>query len=189
MSEQLRTEYNPDVVTPPAETLQDILDAWQMTKAELAQRIGKTPKTIGEIINHNAPITPDTAVALEKALGTPASFWDNRERRYRGSLARIAERERLKNEVNWLKIMPVRAMINAGWIKEFKDKVDQVNAVRLAVVDQVCVRQRSEPRRPFPGNQRLVRRGSAKGNFRHSKSTASRLIGRTFWRCLTIFAH
>lgn len=128
-SEQLRNEYDPDVVTPPGETLQDILEALGMTKAELGLRIGKTPKTIGEIVNNNAAITPDTAVALEKALGAPASFWNNRERRYRQSLASIAEKERLKTELNWLKTMPVRAMVNAGCVKGLKDKTDQVNAL------------------------------------------------------------
>ncbi|MCD6326667.1 helix-turn-helix domain-containing protein [bacterium] len=129
MIEQLGNEFNPDTVTPPGETLQELLETLGMTKAQLALRIGKTPKTIGEIINHCAPITPDTAVALEKALRTPASFWNNRERRYRESLARMAEKERMKQEIGWLRTMPVRAMIKAGWIEEFKDKVEQVSAV------------------------------------------------------------
>ncbi len=129
VSDQLRNEYNPDVVTPPGETLQDILDALGMTKAELALRIGKTPKTVGEIINHYAPITPDMAADLEKAVGTPASFWNNRERRYRESLVRMARRERMRQEVVWLKSMPVREMIRMGWIEDFKHKIDQVSAV------------------------------------------------------------
>jgi addiction module HigA family antidote len=83
MNNQIQNEYLPDLVTPPGETLQDILDTIGMTKTELAARIGKTPKHIGDIIKHGAPITPATAMELEKALGTPASFWNNRERRYR----------------------------------------------------------------------------------------------------------
>lgn len=129
MSEQLRNEYDPDVVTPPGETLQDILDALGMTKTELALRIGKTPKTIGEIVNHHTPITPDMAADLEKAVGTPASFWNNRERRYRESLVRAARRQRMRQEVAWLKSMPVREMIKLGWIEDLRDKVDQMSAV------------------------------------------------------------
>jgi len=129
MTDQLINEYKPDVVTPPGETLKDMLDAMGMTKAELADRIGKTPKTIGEIVKHNAPITPGTAMELEKVFGTPASFWNNRERRYRESLARLAERKRLEKEAAWLKTIPVRAMINAGWLKEYRDKADQAGAV------------------------------------------------------------
>ena len=85
MIDQIQNEYLPDVVTPPGETLQEILDTIGMTKAELSERIGKTPKHVGGIIKHGAPITPATAMELEKAIGTPASFWNNRERRYRES--------------------------------------------------------------------------------------------------------
>ena len=129
MTDHLKNQYQPDVVTPPGDTLQDMLAALGMAKAELAARIGKTPKTINEIIKHGAPITPATAMELEKVFGTPASFWNNRERRFRESLARIAEKQLLKKEVNWLKTIPVREMIKAGWLEEFKDKAEQARAV------------------------------------------------------------
>lgn len=129
MNDQFKNEYQPDVVTPPGETLQEILNALGMTKAELAERIGKTPKTIGEIIKHGAPITPSTAMGLERVLATPASFWNNRERRYRESLARQEEQKRLGSQVVWLKKLPLRAMIKAGWIKKFRDKVEQLKEV------------------------------------------------------------
>jgi len=129
MIERLENQYMPDYVTPPGETLQEILDTIGMTKAELADRIGKTPKTINEIIKHGAPITPTTAMELEKALGTPDSFWNNRERRYRESVARQQERKRLKKEAEWLKTLPIREMIKAGWIKNFEDKIEQINEV------------------------------------------------------------
>jgi addiction module HigA family antidote len=129
MIERLENQYMPDYVTPPGETLQEILDTIGMSKAELAGRIGKTPKTIGEIIKHGAPITPATAMELEKALGTPASFWNNRERRYRESVARQDERKRLEKETDWLKSLPLVEMIKAGWIKKRKDKIEQVDEV------------------------------------------------------------
>ena len=44
MTKKIQNEYTPDFVTPPGETLQDILNTIGMTKAELAERIGKTPK-------------------------------------------------------------------------------------------------------------------------------------------------
>jgi len=129
MTKTTLNEYRPDIVTPPGETLQDILDSLGMTKSELAGRIGKTPKHIGEIIKHHAQITPGTAMELEKALGAPASFWNNRECRYRESLARIEEKKKLKKESALLKTFPVRDMINAGWIREFKDKTEQTDAL------------------------------------------------------------
>ena len=126
MTERLSNEYKPDVVTPPGETLQEVIETLGMTKAELADRIGKTPKTVGEIIKHGAPITPSTAMELEKVLGVPCSFWNNRERRFRESLARQEERKRLDKRVGWLKSFPVGEMVKAGWIKRYKDKVEQL---------------------------------------------------------------
>ncbi len=124
MTNRIQNEYIPDYVTPPGETLQDILNTISMAKSELADRIGRTPKFIIDIIKHGATITPTTAMELEKALGTPASFWNNRERRYRESLAKQEERKRLRNYSGWLKEFPLNEMIKAGWIKRYKDKTD-----------------------------------------------------------------
>ncbi len=129
MRRKEENEYHPNVVTPPGQTLQETLDALGITKVELAKRIGMTPKTVGEMINHGASITPTTAMQLEKALGIPASFWNNRERRYREYLARQEERKRLQAKVDWLKSFPVRDMIKAGWIQSFTDKADQLDQV------------------------------------------------------------
>jgi HTH-type transcriptional regulator/antitoxin HigA len=129
MTDRIQNEYFPDVVTPPGETLQEVLDARGMTKAELAERIGKTPKFVIDIVKHGATITPTTAIELDKALGIPASFWNNRERRYRENLAMKEERKRLKTESDWLRAFPVAQMIKAGWIKKHKDKVDQMDEV------------------------------------------------------------
>ena len=129
MRERMENEYLPDYVTPPGETLQEILDTIGMTKAELAGRLGKTPKTIGEIIKHGAPITPVTAIELEKVLGTPASFWNNRERRYREIVARQNERKRLIKETVWLEGFPISEMIKTGLIKKGKDKIKRVDDV------------------------------------------------------------
>jgi plasmid maintenance system antidote protein VapI len=69
MTEKLQNQYVPDYVTPPGETLEEILVSIGMTKAGLSDRIGKTPKHVGDIVKHGAPITPQTAMDLEKALG------------------------------------------------------------------------------------------------------------------------
>jgi len=122
-------EYKPDVVLPPGVTLQETIDTLGMTKAELAERIGMTPKGIGDIINNGKSITTRTALQLEKALGIPAGFWNNLERHYREHLARVEEKQRLGNWVDWLKELPVRAMIKAGLIQPSKDKTELVEQV------------------------------------------------------------
>ena len=86
MTDACINEYRPDTVTPPGDTLGETLDVLGMTTPELAECIGETENTIEKIVKYNGPITPSIATKLEKALGTPASFWTNLERNYRESL-------------------------------------------------------------------------------------------------------
>jgi plasmid maintenance system antidote protein VapI len=97
-----------------------------MTQAELARRAGTTPKNVNEIIAGKAPITPSTALQLERVLGIPASFWNARESHYREALVRAAEQQRLRAHAEWLKEIPVREMAKRGWIRAFPDKVKQL---------------------------------------------------------------
>ncbi len=124
-----RNQYEPNYVPPPSDTLLETLEAIGMSQAELAQRTGRPKKTINEIIKGKTEITPQTALQLEHVLGIPASFWNNRERRYREFLSRLEEQERLKKQVKWLKDIPVRDMIKAGWIRAVRDRVQQLQEV------------------------------------------------------------
>lgn len=121
--------YAPDYVSPPGETLQEMITTLGMTQAELAQRTGRPKKTINEIIQGKAAITPETALQFERVLGTPASFWNQREQNYRAFLARQQETERLETQTAWLDRLPLRAMIKQGCVKEYQDNVEQLRAV------------------------------------------------------------
>jgi HTH-type transcriptional regulator/antitoxin HigA len=113
-----RNQYEPDFVTPPGETLQDTLDALGMTQTEAARRIGKHKKTINAIVKGKQEITPETALQLEKALGVPAGFWNNRQARYSEFLARAKEAERLSEHKSWLKNFPIAEMEKRGYIND-----------------------------------------------------------------------
>lgn len=82
-------EFKPDYAVPPGETLREMLETISMSQADLAQRTGRPKKTINEIIQGKVAITRDTAIQLEKALGTPASFWNNLERNFKETRARL----------------------------------------------------------------------------------------------------
>lgn len=124
-------EFRPDYASPPGETLLDILESIGMTQAELARRMGRPKKTINEIIQGKAAITPETALQLELTLGTPASFWNNREQQYQETLARLEEEEQLENQVGWLEEeqIPVAEMCQRGWIKPQADRVGLLREV------------------------------------------------------------
>ncbi len=115
---EVMNQYQPDRVSPPGDTLLESIEALGMSQAELAERLGRPKKTVNEIIQGKAQITPETALQLENVLGVPAAFWMNREARYREFLAREQQDQDLAEAPNWTKRFPLRAMIKAGWIGE-----------------------------------------------------------------------
>jgi len=118
--------YEPRRVTPPGGTLQDILDERGMAQNELAERTGLTAKAINEIVKGKMAITPDTALKLERALGTAAEFWLAREQHYQEWLARQRAQEELAGAVAWLGTVPVRSLVAHGFVRECRSKVEQV---------------------------------------------------------------
>lgn len=121
-----QTQYTPDYVTPPGETLLEILEERGMTQAELAERMGRPRKTISEIINGKATITPDTAIQLERVFNVPAHFWNQLEQNFQEFLARQREAERLAKQTEWLSRFPIKEMVKLNWIDGTKDKVAQL---------------------------------------------------------------
>ena len=129
MSSKHTFPYEPDVVTPPGEMLQEVLEERGMTQAELAGRLGRTRKTVNEIVKAKAPLLPETALQLERVLGIPARFWSNAEANYRQSIARQKENERLADQSCRLQELPVKQLIQANWVPRHADAVAQLRAV------------------------------------------------------------
>lgn len=129
MNSQTKTEYHPDYVSPPGETLQETLDMHGLSQAELAERTGRPKKTINEIIQGKAAITPDTALQLELVLRVPATFWLAREAKYRAWLARKDEDARLDKDIDFLQKLPIKEMVSHGWIEKSKGKRELARSV------------------------------------------------------------
>lgn len=129
MSKEIKSQFVPDYAVPPGETLLETLETVGMSQAELADRTGRPKKTINEIIKGKAAITPETALQLERVLGVPASVWNNLERNYQETLARINEQKRLQKHISWLEKFPMTMLIRNGWIKGSKDKILQLKEV------------------------------------------------------------
>jgi HTH-type transcriptional regulator/antitoxin HigA len=108
--------FTPDWVSPPGDTIADFLEERDWTQVQLAERLGYTTKHISQLINGKAPINEETALKLERVLGSTAAFWLNREAQYRTALARIEEENRLKGWTSWLDQLPVKELMNQGVI-------------------------------------------------------------------------
>lgn len=95
MTETTRT-FTPDWVSSPGDAIADFLEERDWTQTQLAERLGYTAKHISELINGKAPINEETALKLERVMGSTAAFWLRYEAQYRAALARIEEENRLK---------------------------------------------------------------------------------------------
>lgn len=92
-------DYNPSIAIHPGVTLREELEFLQLSQVELSLRTGLSTKTISQIIHGEEPITTETAIKLERVLGTPADFWNAKQTSYEFTLARLEEEKRLEKEV------------------------------------------------------------------------------------------
>jgi HTH-type transcriptional regulator / antitoxin HigA len=67
--------FEPDWATHPGEHLEEYLEVNGWSQAEFARRSGLTPKLVSEIVNQKNPVTPETALVLERVLGLKAETW------------------------------------------------------------------------------------------------------------------
>src|SRR5258708_28358400 len=95
------TSFEPTAVPHPGDTVQEYLEFFEWSQRDLARRTGLTPKTISEICNGKASISPSTALALEKAFQRPARFWLSLQRHYDEAIARSQETDRLIQWTDW----------------------------------------------------------------------------------------
>ena len=63
--------------TPGEVLLKDYLEPLRISQLAFAERIGVTPARLNEIIKGKRSITPDTALRLERVLGTSTGSWLN----------------------------------------------------------------------------------------------------------------
>lgn len=125
MSEQLKVER--ELLSPPGDDILETIEHIKMSQAELADRLGKTPSKVHDLITGKEPVTYNTALQLEKVLGIDAQFWLNREINYRTKLARLEQEEALEEEKEWLKQQPVKELKKCGYIKSEKRDATMVS--------------------------------------------------------------
>lgn len=130
MTENLQT-FCPDWISPPGDTIADIIEEREWTQTDLAKRLGYTTQHISLLINGKAPITEQTALKLETVLGSSARFWLTREAQYRAKLVPQDAAEDLRNWVSWLDELPVEELMAQGIIpKQDSDAKNQPNLVQ-----------------------------------------------------------
>lgn len=129
MIETLTNQYDPERVSPPGETLAEILEERQMTQAQFADRAGRTAKFVNEVIKGKASITPTVAIEFQRVLGIPSSFWNNRQRHYEAFLAKEQEFKALAKNLDWAQNFPYNSMSKWKWVPETRNKLNQLTGI------------------------------------------------------------
>jgi HTH-type transcriptional regulator/antitoxin HigA len=118
--------FRPDWVSAPGETIADLLEEKGWSQTELAKRMGFTRKHINELVAGKTALSADAALKLEATIGGSAAFWLAREAQYREALVRRVAEEALSGERAWLKELPLKDMIQFGWVKRLETVGAQV---------------------------------------------------------------
>ncbi len=119
-------DLRPDWVSPPGDSIADLLEERGWNQTSFAERMEYTEKHISLLINGKAALTEETAFRLEKVTGIKAGFWLTREAQHREAVGRIEEEKVLARESDWLKELPLRHMLDHRWIDRHSDPGAQV---------------------------------------------------------------
>jgi len=120
---QKKYEYEPDYAVPPGDTLLEVMESLEMNQKELAVRTGLTEQTLTRIFKGEQPVSYETANRLELVTQVSARMWNNLEAQYREQLAKLAERRRLGTNIQWLKTIPTKELIERGCLEATEDTV------------------------------------------------------------------
>ncbi|TVP63804.1 MAG: helix-turn-helix domain-containing protein [Nodularia sp. (in: Bacteria)] len=108
--------FTPNWVSSPGDAIADFLEERDWTQAQLAERLGYSIKHISLLVNGKAPLNEETALKLERVVGSTAAFWLRYEAQYRAALAKKEEENRLQGWTSWLDELPVKELMNQGVI-------------------------------------------------------------------------
>ncbi|MBK7760142.1 MAG: HigA family addiction module antidote protein [Deltaproteobacteria bacterium] len=118
--------FAPDWISPPGDTIADLLEERDLTQAELAHRAELSRKHVNDLIKGRAAITAEVALRLQRVLGAPARFWLAREANYQEALERRRQLDALAEEAPWLDELPLADMVRLGWVQRLKHPGAQV---------------------------------------------------------------
>lgn len=116
------TEFSPDYIILPGDSILEMLEVHSMTQKELATRMELTPKTVGEIIKGTSPITQKHARSLELIIGMNAGFWLSLQRNYEDALYKKEYRENLVNQIDIAKSFPQETLKAMGLLPKGRNK-------------------------------------------------------------------
>ncbi|MCS0494341.1 HigA family addiction module antitoxin [Ancylobacter sp. MQZ15Z-1] len=101
--------WSPNWAVHPGEHLEEHLESRGLSQADFARLSALSPKLVSTIIAGKNPVTPETALRLERVLGVRAYIWAGLQAKWDIHQARLNE-EAVADPKDWLKRFPIREL-------------------------------------------------------------------------------
>ena len=128
MQARRKYKFDPDYAIPPGVTVKEVMESLEMPQKEFAIRTELTVQSLNRIFNGEQPISYATAERLEMVTGTSAGFWNNLEMQHQEQLTKLKEKARFKEDLKWLKTVPVNELISRGFVQDHKESEDKLRS-------------------------------------------------------------
>jgi HTH-type transcriptional regulator / antitoxin HigA len=114
--------FEPRWASAPGETISDCLQRLSISLLAFAGRMETSSESVNQLLRGETPIDRELAERLHRAIGGSVQFWLNRDAQYRDDLRRLHSSQESDDSVDWLRELPVRDMIEFGWIRRTNHK-------------------------------------------------------------------
>jgi plasmid maintenance system antidote protein VapI len=118
--------FTPDWISPPGDTIEDLLEERGWSKAGFAERTGFSAKHVNELVKGRVPISADAAERLSLVLGSTPDFWLVRDAQYQAALERRRAIQSANEHAGWLAELPLAWMRKHEWVESSSSKGAQV---------------------------------------------------------------
>lgn len=112
--------FCPNWVSQPGDTIMDILQERNIPVRVFAEQMNQSLDFINLLLEGKPLINKAIASQLARVLGVSEQFWLNRQNQYDQMLGIT----RKIDERTWLKDIPLKEMVEWGWIADSEDKVE-----------------------------------------------------------------
>lgn len=116
--------FEPDWISPPGETIQDLLHQRDSSAAWLATALKRPKPEVDDLLSGKATITPVLAEQLGEVLGASARFWMARDAQYQAAATAIKV-----VEDEWLTLAPIADLVRLRWIERARTAPDKIAAL------------------------------------------------------------
>jgi HTH-type transcriptional regulator / antitoxin HigA len=155
-------EFQPDWMSPPGETIRELMDSRECSVEWLAAALEITEANLVDLLGGRGVIEESLAKKLAQVLGASKYFWMRLDSIYQDALS---QSRKLEND--WIMQVPFNDMVKHGWIETPEDKVKTILEF-FSLPDATAWKQNYEP----------IRQNYA---FKTSLSLESNPIGVSVW--------